>query len=504
MSNNDFYFSNNNTVITGLRNKKLSEVIVPEGVKEIGYCAFSSAQFKRIYIPASVEIISDSAFEFCDNLEEITFAKDSSLKIIHEFAFSNCPNLYSIVFPEGLETIDYNAFYGCNLLKEVYIPSSVTKMGANIFEDCNSLKVINLAHNSIPSTFHMYWNEDNIKVNLVQSVKETSKVAPVSTNKVTTKPTVTKKVDTTPIINKKVENKPTIKPEDDLSDFIIEKDEKGNLIIAGLKNENLKTLIVPKSVKGIKKDAFYGNKTIESLVTHDEFEYIGTSAFAYSKIKTIKLGKNTFVGYESFYECEALENIHIPYDTGERAFGGCRNAKTIVIEDGVTSLNHNVCAGCSSLEELIMPDSIERISMNSFVYCSGLKTIKFSKNLTYIPADSFSRCSSLKEVTLPEKLNSIGEYAFYSCDSLEKINFNKSIISLDLCAFAQCNSITKLTIPASMMRIEKYALSSKNIKEITIEIYRGEKQEIPGSFIKTWYYEQAKPIIKFKTVNKAK
>lgn len=494
MSNDDFYFSNNNTVITGLRNKKISEVIVPEGVKEIGYCAFSSAQLKKIYIPASVEIISDSAFEFCDNLEEITFAKDSSLKIIHEFAFSNCPNLYSIVFPEGLETIDYNAFYGCSLLKEVYIPSSVTKMGANIFEDCNSLKVINLAHSSIPSTFHMYWNEDNIKVNLAQSVKEVSKVTTVSANKVTTKPTITKKI----------ENKPTIKQEDDLSDFIIEKDENGRLIIAGLKKENLKTLIVPKSVKGIKKDAFYGNKTIESLVTHDEFEYIGTSAFAYSKIKTIKLGKNTFVGYESFYECEALENIHIPSDTGERAFGGCRNAKTIVIEDEVTSLNHNVCAGCSSLKELIMPDSIERISMNSFVYCSGLKTIKFSKNLTYIPPWSFSRCSSLKEVTLPEKLNSIGEYAFYSCDSLEKINFNKSISSLDLCAFAQCNSITKLTIPASMMRMEKYALSSKNIKEITIEIYRGEKQEIPCSFIKTWYYEQAKPIIKFKTVNKVK
>lgn len=498
LRNFEYETINGKYIIKNLKNKNISEVIIPEGVKEIGYCAFSSAQIKKIHIPASVESISDSAFEFCDNLEEITFAKDSSLKIIHQFAFSNCSNLYSIVFPEGLETIDYNAFYGCNMLKEVYIPSSVTKMGANVFEDCNSLKVINLAHKSIPKSFHMYWNEDNKKVNLAQSVKETSEVTPVGINKTT----ITKKVDTTPVINKKVENKPVIKQEDDLSDFIIEKDEEGRLIIAGLKNENLKTLIIPKSIKGIKKDAFYNNKTIESLVTHDEFEYIGTSAFEYSDIKKIKLGKKTFVGFRSFSCCEQLENIHIPAATGEHAFAGCRNAKTIKIEEGVTHLNHFICAGCSSLEELIMPDSVNYISMNSFINCGDLKTIKFSKNLTYIPPWAFSRCGSLKEVTLPEKLNSIGEYAFYSCHSLEKINFNKSITSLDLCAFAYCDSITKLVIPASMRSIGKYALSSKNIKEITIELYRGEKQEIPCSFVKTWYHEQAKPTIKFKTVNK--
>ena len=147
-----------------------------------------------------------------------------------------------------------------------------------------------------------------------------------------------------------------------------------------------------------------------------------------------------------------------------------------------------------------MPDSVNYISMNSFINCGGLKTIKFSKNLTYIPPWAFSRCGSLKEINLPEKLNSIGEYAFYSCDKIEKINFNNKISSLDLCAFAYCDSITKLVIPASMRSIGKYALSSKNIKEIIVERYSNEEQTVPCSFVKTWYDEKAKPIIKVKRV----
>ena len=168
----------------------------------------------------------------------------------------------------------------------------------------------------------------------------------------------------------------------------------------------------------------------------------------------------------------------------------------------VTAIGDEAFAYLESVTTITLPDTIEAIGNNAFIGCLVLEEITLPENLKTIGNYAFSDCDAFVEILIPESVVKIGEYAFYSCDSLEKINFNKSIISLDLCAFAQCNSITKLTIPASMMRIEKYALSSKNIKEITIEIYRGEKQEIPGSFIKTWYYEQAKPIIKFKTVNK--
>ena len=502
LSNFEYEIRNGKYVITDLKNKNLKEIIIPEGVYQIEECAFSDTLIEKVYFPASLQIISNCAFEFCEYLKEIHFKENSKLKLIDESAFTNCYELKRVILPSGVEEIAYNAFYSCSSLKEVFIPSTVKKMGANIFEECESLKVINLEHTSIPKSFHIYWNEDNIKVNL--SIK---KSADSYYHSSVTKPSSNNNIIINKPIEKKVERKPTIKTtttvkqEDDLSDFIVEKDEKERLIIAGLKNENLKHIVVPKSIKGIKEEAFYNNKTIESLTTHDEFEYIGTRAFSYSSIKRINLGKQTYVGFRSFEYCEQLENIHIPYLTGEYAFAGCLNAKTIKINDGVTSLTNCVCAGCSSLEELYMPDSVTSLSFECFKYC-GFKKVRLSNNLTHLPVYLFDSCHNLKEITLPENLRNVGERAFWCCSSLEKINFNSKIQSLDLCAFAHCDAITKLVIPPSMNRIDKYALSSRNIKEIIIERYPDQKQEIPCSFVKTWYDEKAKPIIKFKTVKR--
>lgn len=503
LSNFEYEIRNGKYVITGVKDFKIKELIIPEGVYQIEECAFSDLLIEKVYFPTTLEMICNCAFEFCEHLKEIHFKEKCKLKIIDESAFTNCYKLEKVILPSGVEEIAYNAFYSCSSLKEVFIPSTVKKMGANIFEECNSLKVINLEHTSIPKSFHIYWNEDNIKVNLsikksADSYYHSSVTKPISSNNI---------VNTTTVVEKKVESKPTIKvtptvkQEDDLSDFIVEKDEKERLIIAGLKNENLKHIIVPKSIKGIKEEAFYNNKNVEGLTTHDEFEYIGTRAFAYSRIKRINLGKQTYVGFRSFECCEQLENIHIPYLTGEYAFGGCLNAKTIKINDGVTSLTNCVCAGCSSLEELYMPDSVTMLSFECFKYC-GFKKVRLSNNLTYLPVYLFDSCRNLKEITLPKNLRSVGERAFWCCSALEKINFNNIIQSLDLCAFAHCDAITKLVIPPSMIRIEKCALSSKNIKEIIIERYSDQKQEIPCSFVKTWYDEKAKPIIKFKTVKR--
>ena len=65
-----------------------------------------------------------------------------------------------------------------------------------------------------------------------------------------------------------------------------------------------------------------------------------------------------------------------------------------------------------------------------------------------------------------------------------------------------CDKIRKITIPASVKFIERFVFTSKNLKEIIIERYVGEPHVMPQYFEKNWYNEEAKPIIKFKTVKK--
>ena len=63
MANNDFCFSNNNTIIIGLKNKNLKFIVIPEGVKEIAKSAFSDQKIIHVSFPESLEKISDGAFE---------------------------------------------------------------------------------------------------------------------------------------------------------------------------------------------------------------------------------------------------------------------------------------------------------------------------------------------------------------------------------------------------------------------------------------------------------
>ena len=47
------------------------DVVIPEGVKEIGEQAFIWSKSKKIIVPPSVTKIGETAFMFCENLEDI-------------------------------------------------------------------------------------------------------------------------------------------------------------------------------------------------------------------------------------------------------------------------------------------------------------------------------------------------------------------------------------------------------------------------------------------------
>ena len=87
-------------------------------------------------IPASVRVISESAFEDCAQLRRIDFAQDSALSVIRHAAFrrSGVANLDA---PRRLRQIDHAAFAECESLVQVTLNEGLQSVGSPAFgEEC--------------------------------------------------------------------------------------------------------------------------------------------------------------------------------------------------------------------------------------------------------------------------------------------------------------------------------------------------------------------------------
>lgn len=85
------------------------EVTIPEGVREIGYMAFSNRPIASVIFPESLEVIHAFAFRGT-NLREIVLPP--GIRKIEEYAFSGCQELRRVLLCETNVEIHSAAFFG--------------------------------------------------------------------------------------------------------------------------------------------------------------------------------------------------------------------------------------------------------------------------------------------------------------------------------------------------------------------------------------------------------
>ena len=119
--------------------EKITSVLIPECVKEIGDNAFYDCKsLTSINIPDSVTSIGEGTFFGCSSLTSITIP--NSVNSIEDWAFCCCSSLTSITIPDSVTSIEAEAFSNCSKLTSITIPDSVTYIGYNAFESTPWLK----------------------------------------------------------------------------------------------------------------------------------------------------------------------------------------------------------------------------------------------------------------------------------------------------------------------------------------------------------------------------
>ena len=146
------------------------DVVIPEGVKEIGDEAFTDCEdLASVTIPESVRKISSYAFGE-SSLQSVTIPK--SVQSIGGMAFCDCENLTSVTFQdrEDASGIELNIFSNSCNITNVTIPRCVARIAFVLFEDTLWLK--NLGEFAVLDHFLIKYQGRETNVVIPEEIEE--------------------------------------------------------------------------------------------------------------------------------------------------------------------------------------------------------------------------------------------------------------------------------------------------------------------------------------------
>ena len=207
-----------------------------------------------------------------------------------------------------------------------------------------------------------------------------------------------------------------------------------------------------------------------------------------SSIKSIVIENGvTSIGNNAFQGCYRLTSIDIPASVtsiGDDAFQGCSVLGSIIVaaENANYSSDENGVLFNKDKTALIrypqgkavapytIPASVTTIGKSAFLD-SKLTSVDIPAIVTSIGASAFKYCSGLASISIPASVKSIGDNAFYGCSGLTSITFasGSQLTTIGESAFMSCVILTSVDIPASVTSIGNNAFSGcKGLTSITI------------------------------------
>lgn len=137
----------------------------------------------------------------------------------------------------------------------------------------------------------------------------------------------------------------------------------------------------------------------------------------------------------------------------DNAFYECSTLKNITIPATVEKIGHHAFYACSALESIVIPDSVTEIGMGCFCGNSSLASASISENITKLPESCFRNCTSLKNIIIPHNVTDIGDFCFSGCTALSAVSLSDNTENLGDCSFYMCSAMKGIYIPPSVNEI---------------------------------------------------
>lgn len=120
--------------------------------------------------------------------------------------------------------------------------------------------------------------------------------------------------------------------------------------------------------------------------------------------------------------------------------------KAVKIVNGVTSIGRFAFRGCSYIEKVELPVTLEHIGEQAFFSCGKLTSIELPGSLRSLGRSAFGSCTSLTSIVIPARVYSVPDNAFMSCKGLESVEIISSGTIIQKYAFMGCENIGTLKI----------------------------------------------------------
>jgi len=125
-----------------------------------------------------------------------------------------------------------------------------------------------------------------------------------------------------------------------------------------------------------------------------------------------------------------------------------------------------MCFSGKSMREIIIPDTVTKISDNAFWGCGNLRNIYWSDNITEFGTEAFYACRKLLIDNLPKKLEILGSECFMENESITKITIPASLTEIGEGSFGSS------VVTAKFLGDAPETLGNRPFDETTIIYYK--------------------------------